>query len=71
MRSVNPATGEPIREYEDHGGDYVDARLELAASAYRKWRLRPLPARCEVLSSAAQLLRQESEEHAQLMSLPL
>ena len=71
MRSVNPATGEPIRDYPDHGSTRVDAALGRAAEVFDEWRRRPLEDRCAVLRRAAALLRAEVDEHAELMSLEM
>lgn len=68
MRSVNPATGELIREYPDHSSEDVDRRLEAAGEAFAGWSRRPLAERCAVLTRAAGLLRDGLDAHAELMS---
>ncbi len=68
MQSINPATGAPIHDYEDHSSQYVDQRLTLAAQTYAEWKLRPLDERCRVVRNAATILRDQLDEHARLMS---
>ena len=68
MRSINPATGERIRDYPDHPTEYLEERLLLAGAAFRSWSRRTLAERCAVLGKAARLLRDGADRHATLMS---
>src|SRR5215468_2056491 len=46
----------------------VDAAVESAKQAYKKWRLVPAPKRAEILYRAAEVLIQRKEEYSQLMT---
>ncbi|WP_232688294.1 NAD-dependent succinate-semialdehyde dehydrogenase [Halobacterium zhouii] len=68
MRSVNPATGEELANYEDHDGDDVDAALGAATNAFESWADRNVEERCDLLDDAADVLREKTETYAELMT---
>ncbi len=68
MRSVNPTTGELIREYRMHSDEEVQARLQAAARASMLWRGRSFSQRADCFRRLADLLRQRSERYAQRMT---
>jgi succinate-semialdehyde dehydrogenase/glutarate-semialdehyde dehydrogenase len=68
LRSVNPATGETIAEYDEHSVDEVERRLTAAVEAFRHWSVRPVEERAGVLARMADLLETEQEELARLMT---
>ena len=68
MEAVNPATGEQIGSYEEDSPSEVDDALDRAADAFSDWRERPIRERETLLSSAAEVLRENQEEYAQLMT---
>ncbi len=65
---INPATDEIIREYDElKPADVVDA-LEHSQAAYLKWRRTSFATRAELLESAAQILRERTDDYARLMA---
>jgi succinate-semialdehyde dehydrogenase/glutarate-semialdehyde dehydrogenase len=68
MDAVNPATGERIDTYEEHTGDDADAALDRATEAFEGWRERPLREREELLASAGEVLRENEEKYAEIMT---
>ncbi len=68
MRAVNPATGELIREYPEHGEDGVARRLEQAEAAFASWRRFDFEERAGHLTSVADLLRENMADFARLMT---
>ena len=68
LRSVDPATGKTIREYEEADAGKIASALELADRAWVAWRDRPFAERGAVLRVAAGLLRDRADEHADLMA---
>jgi acyl-CoA reductase-like NAD-dependent aldehyde dehydrogenase len=60
MQTVNPATGRPIRDHEEHDADAVSARIEAAVAAQRAWRTRSFDERSAVLKRLAMLLIERS-----------
>jgi succinate-semialdehyde dehydrogenase/glutarate-semialdehyde dehydrogenase len=69
--SINPATGETLRAFEEIGDADIDRRLDLAVAALRDWRRSPLATRAAVLRSAAEILDDEKVELGRLMTLEM
>ena len=68
MQSVNPATGEVIKEYAEHSPAEVEHRLRLGAVAFESWRATPVGIRTARLQQAAVLLRERKRAYARLMT---
>ncbi|HUF77961.1 MAG TPA: NAD-dependent succinate-semialdehyde dehydrogenase, partial [Thermoanaerobaculia bacterium] len=68
LKSINPATGELLAEYDEHGEAEVGRRLERSARAFRDWRETSFPERSERLARAAVVLRERRREWAELMT---
>jgi succinate-semialdehyde dehydrogenase/glutarate-semialdehyde dehydrogenase len=66
LQAVNPATGEPIAEFEEASQAEVDDALGRAEEAFRGWRARPVAERAELFGSLATTLRANQEELARL-----
>ena len=71
MRSINPATGELLREYDEMGRDTVRRILAGAADAFASWRDASFAERGLVMDRAAALLRDRRDEYARLMALEM
>jgi succinate-semialdehyde dehydrogenase / glutarate-semialdehyde dehydrogenase len=68
MRSVDPATGQLIREYPPHDDREVERRLGLATDAFPLWRDTPVSDRSTVLSAIAARLRSQRQSLADLIT---
>jgi succinate-semialdehyde dehydrogenase/glutarate-semialdehyde dehydrogenase len=68
LRSIDPANGKTIREYEEADSGKIASALELADQAWKSWRERPFAQRAKVLRGAATLLRERSADFAKLMA---
>ena len=65
----NPANAdELIGMFVSSTSEDVDAAIEAAQAAYKKWRLVPAPKRAEILFRAAELLVQRKEEYSKDMT---
>jgi endonuclease/exonuclease/phosphatase family metal-dependent hydrolase len=71
LRSVNPATGEPIEELEEHSDGQVEERLVLAERSFRAWLKTPSSARGELLRRTGDILETEKERFARVMTQQL
>jgi len=71
MRSVNPATGETIREYAEHDEAAVRRLLGAAHAAAASWRTTPIAERADLLRRLAASLRARQAECARLMTLEM
>ncbi len=71
LESINPATGELLRTYEEMS--VVEAReiVERCAEAQRAWRETTFSFRAECLRKAAAILRERENEHARRITLEM
>jgi succinate-semialdehyde dehydrogenase/glutarate-semialdehyde dehydrogenase len=68
MEAINPATGEPIRRYEEHTDEEIEETLDGAIEAFEEWRERPLREREQLIAAAADVLRENKREYAETMT---
>ncbi|QZP38326.1 NAD-dependent succinate-semialdehyde dehydrogenase [Halobaculum magnesiiphilum] len=68
MESVNPETGDVIATYDGHDGAAVESALSDAAERFESWAARPIQERCRLLERTADLLRERTDEYAELMT---
>jgi succinate-semialdehyde dehydrogenase / glutarate-semialdehyde dehydrogenase len=71
IASVNPATGERLREFAPLSDREVDERLARATSAFREWRATPIHDRAGVVRRAADILDAEKKRLGKLMTLEM
>ena len=67
-KTVNPATGETLREFAEATDAEVAAAITAAASAFSTWRTEPLENRSTVISRVAELYRERSDALAELIA---
>jgi succinate-semialdehyde dehydrogenase/glutarate-semialdehyde dehydrogenase len=67
IATVNPATGQTIRTFTPLSEPDLDARLQCAADAFRRYRRTPLADRTRMLLKAAEILESEKEKFGRLM----
>ena len=68
MKSVNPATGEVLREHPEHDDAEVERRLSRAAAAFDGYRRTSFAERSEMLRRAAKFLREDLAGWANLIA---
>lgn len=66
--TINPTTGSDLATYDDHTDAEVEAIVEAAHDAFGEWRRRPLKERADAVRAIATLLRERSDELAQIMT---
>ena len=71
IASVNPATGETLRTFEEIDDRAIGRTLDLAVTAFGDWRRAPIERRVAVLRRAADILDHESPEFGRLMTLEM
>lgn len=71
LQSVNPATGQVIRQYRPLEAAELQSLISKAGSAYESWRQTPLPQRAGLLRRAAALLCEKKDDLAALISLEM
>jgi succinate-semialdehyde dehydrogenase / glutarate-semialdehyde dehydrogenase len=68
IRSINPTTGEVIREFAAHSETAVEQKLAKAAAAFREYRRMPMSERSRLLLRVADILESERQEHAGMIT---
>src|SRR5215218_9612810 len=68
MKAVNPATGQPIRDYPEHDEPEVAARLERAERAFSSWRRHPFAERARLMRAAGDILRDRAGDYGRLVT---
>jgi len=71
IATTNPATGEVVRSYEPLSAAQIEQKLQLAASAFRIHRQTSFADRASKMMRAAQILEDEKDECAHLMTLEM
>ena len=67
ITSINPTTGRPMREFPLHDNAFVDAALDAAVAAQRRWREQPVEERAALLTRIAATLRAEKPRLAEMV----
>ena len=68
IQTVNPATGEPGRTYEENSLEEARTAAAAAHEAFRSWRRTSFAERSAVIHKAAEILRRRKDEFAALMT---
>jgi succinate-semialdehyde dehydrogenase/glutarate-semialdehyde dehydrogenase len=68
MEAVNPATGAVVDTYEPDGEAAVEDALADAEAAFAAWRDRPIREREELIAAAGDVLRDRTDDLAELMT---
>jgi len=69
FENINPAdTREVVGIFQKSGKEDVDAAVEAASQAFKKWRLVPAPRRAEILYEASRILTERKEDYARDMT---
>ncbi|MEU9336208.1 NADP-dependent succinic semialdehyde dehydrogenase [Streptomyces sp. NPDC048290] len=68
IATVNPANGETLRTYEAMGEDEIERRLQLAEATFRTYRDGSFTDRSRLLVRAANLLDEDREDIARVMT---
>jgi succinate-semialdehyde dehydrogenase / glutarate-semialdehyde dehydrogenase len=68
MESLNPATGEVLETMDGDDERTVDEKLQRAHETYEAWHRRPIEERQRLLSKAGEVLRENEQEYAELMT---
>jgi len=68
IESVNPATGDRIKTFEEFSSDQVDQKLEQARRAFEDWRERSFAYRAERMKKMAGLLKERSRALGEIIT---
>jgi succinate-semialdehyde dehydrogenase/glutarate-semialdehyde dehydrogenase len=70
-RSVNPATGEVLKDFPQHTDEQMWDVLATADKAFRSWGSLPISERSKIIARSAQILLEKKEELARLATLEM
>jgi succinate-semialdehyde dehydrogenase / glutarate-semialdehyde dehydrogenase len=68
ISTVNPATGEEIKTFEELTEDEIDEKIQRAFDTFLEYSKTPLAERSEMLLRAAEILEDEAEHFGSLMT---
>src|SRR5271165_5849578 len=71
IATTNPATGEVVKRFEALNEAQIEAKLQLAVSAFRKHRRTTFADRASKMTRAAEILEHEKDDCAHLMTLEM
>ena len=71
IASINPATGEKLKEFPGFSQSEIEKRLERAERAFDHHRREPFPKRALLMMAAASLLEQEKDKLARIATLEM
>jgi succinate-semialdehyde dehydrogenase/glutarate-semialdehyde dehydrogenase len=66
--SINPATGDAIRTYEDTAPDEIEGRLQKAHDAFQAWKKTTFSERAELMQAVSRVLTENRREFARIMA---
>jgi len=69
--SINPATGEVIRELELYSEDRIDEAIKKAKAAFSGWKNLDVSERAEYLKNAAKVLRRRKKELGGIITMEM
>ena len=71
IASINPATGETLRLFEELAEARIEDKLARAEAAYRGYRKTPFAERARWLSNLAGILESEKDRIGRIMTLEM
>lgn len=71
FNSINPFTNEVVGSYDSISDQELMEKLELSQTAYNSWTKTSLQERCALMVKAGEVLRENVEEYAQMISLEM
>ena len=71
IASINPATGEKLKEFSPFDDAEIEKRLTCAEKAFRKYRRTTFTKRSELLHAVAELLLEERNKLAEIITLEM
>src|SRR5262245_36211375 len=71
IASINPATGEKVKEFSSFDDAEIEKRLKRAENASRKYRRTSFSQRSELMAAAAELLLLEKDRLAEIITVEM
>lgn len=71
IKSVNPFNNQVIRQFDEASDVDIKEVLQLSMDAFRHWRTTPFSERSRCMNAAAQIMEDDLEHYAHLMTLEM
>ncbi|SDG56714.1 NAD-dependent succinate-semialdehyde dehydrogenase [Psychroflexus sediminis] len=71
FQSINPYNGEQFAEYDSLTPEELTAKLKASSEAFKQWKKTPLSERAVLLKKAGQILRDNVDEYAEIITLEM
>jgi succinate-semialdehyde dehydrogenase/glutarate-semialdehyde dehydrogenase len=71
ISTVNPATGEELKTFEELTDEQVEQKVQLADETFREYRKTSFEERSRMLLRAADILEEEAEDFARIMTMEM
>ena len=71
ISTVNPATGEEVKTFDELSDEEIDRKIQLAADTFREYRKTSFEERARMMTRAAEILKDEAEEFGRLMTMEM
>jgi succinate-semialdehyde dehydrogenase/glutarate-semialdehyde dehydrogenase len=71
FKTINPATGELIKNYTENTAKEVNESIERADAAFREWKNISFTERAGIIANVAEILEKEKDEAAEIMALEM
>jgi succinate-semialdehyde dehydrogenase/glutarate-semialdehyde dehydrogenase len=68
LRSINPATEEVIKEFDELNAEQIESKLAKAQATFETWRETPLEERAKLMRATAVQLREQKKELASIIT---
>jgi succinate-semialdehyde dehydrogenase/glutarate-semialdehyde dehydrogenase len=68
IATINPATGETLKTFEQLSDREIDRKLQIAAETFSKYRRTSFAERAKMMQRAAQILEEKKETFARMMT---
>lgn len=68
LTAIDPTSGEVLHEFPPLGLEMMEAKVQASAEAFQSWRKMSYPRRADILRAVAQIMRDDEERLALLMT---
>ncbi|MBS1517629.1 MAG: NAD-dependent succinate-semialdehyde dehydrogenase [Bacteroidetes bacterium] len=71
FKSINPYNGKEVGSYTEHTDSELSEMLDTAGKSFQSWKKTPLVKRSELIIKAGQILRDNIEEYARMITVEM
>ena len=71
FKSINPYNGQQVAKFTALTKDELDEKLNISQKAFETWKKVPLKERCQLIKNAGQVLRDNVDDYAKMITLEM